>query len=255
MIDAEVSKNRKGIYLLPNLITTAGLFSGFYAIVAAMNNFFHDAAMALFIAMIMDALDGRIARLTNTDTDFGAQYDSLSDMACFGLTPALVIYSWCLKGLGKLGWLIAFFYVAATALRLARFNIQHGHEDLPENKKYFIGLPCPAAAAVLASLVWIGTDLGFQFQKIHYYGVAILVFIVAILMVSNIKFNNFKQLDLKGKVPFIVVLFVLIVFLIIALDPPKVLFLVFSLYALSGILSYTFQLVKNMPLFGKRNQG
>ena len=233
--EPENGRNIKGIYLLPNLVTTAGLFAGFYAIVSAMNNSFENAAIALFIAMVMDGLDGRIARYTDTQSEFGAQYDSLSDMACFGITPALVIYSWSLKGLGKLGWLVAFFYVAATALRLARFNTQNITGIENKHKKYFVGLPCPAAAAVVASMVWIGTDFGLP-VKLFRYEVAIVVAIVASLMVSNINYHNFKELDLKGKVPFIMILLTLLIFLLVAWDPPKVLFIIFFLYALSGII-------------------
>ena len=143
---------RRGIYLLPNLFTTLGLFFGFYAIVAALKGHFDQAAIAIYIGMIFDALDGRIARLTNTASPFGAEYDSLSDMVTFGIAPALVAYSWGLYNLGKIGWLVAFLYAAATALRLARFNIQIGQVS----KRYFVGLPCPVAAAVIAGMIWTG---------------------------------------------------------------------------------------------------
>ncbi|MCK5497771.1 MAG: CDP-diacylglycerol--serine O-phosphatidyltransferase, partial [Gammaproteobacteria bacterium] len=141
-------KRRRGIYLLPNLFTTAGLFAGFYGIVSGMNSQFEAAAIAIFIAMVMDGLDGRIARLTNTQSDFGVEYDSLSDMISFGLAPSLIMYQWALSGMGKLGWLAAFVYTASTALRLARFNTQAGSVD----KKFFQGLPSPAAAALLAGM-------------------------------------------------------------------------------------------------------
>lgn len=224
----EVSPKRR-IYLLPNLLTTAGLFAGFYAIVAGMKGMFEVSAIAIFVAMIMDGLDGRVARLTGTESEFGAQYDSLSDMVCFGVTPALVVYSWGLQDLGKFGWLTAFFYAAATALRLARFNTQIGHAD----KRYFIGLPCPAAAAVIAGVVWVGTDFGIPGKRVSEL-VAALTLGVAFLMVSNIRFHSFKELDFKEHVPFVTVLAVLLIYLLVAWDPPKVLFVVFFIYAASG---------------------
>lgn len=220
---------KRGIYLLPNLLTTAGLFAGFYAIVAAMKGNFEVAAIAIFVAMIMDGLDGRVARLTGTESEFGAQYDSLSDMVCFGITPALVVYSWGLRYLGKFGWLAAFFYAAATALRLARFNTQVGQVD----KKYFIGLSCTAAAGVIAGMVWVGTDFGIPGKRISEL-VAIVSLLVATLMVSNVKYHSFKELDFKEHVPFVSVLLVVLTYLLIAWDPPKVLFGVFFMYALSG---------------------
>jgi len=220
---------RRGIYLLPNLFTTAGLFAGFYAIVAGMKGQFDVAAIAVFVAMIMDGLDGRVARLTGTESEFGAQYDSLSDMVCFGVTPALVVYSWGLQYLGKFGWLAAFFYAAATALRLARFNIQSVQAD----KRFFIGLPCPAAAAVVAGMVWVGTDFAIPGKRISEL-VAIVTIIVASLMVSNVRYHSFKELDFKAHVPFVAVLLVVLIYLLIAWDPPKILFGVFLLFALSG---------------------
>lgn len=219
---------RRGIYLLPNLLTTAALFTGFYAIVAGMKGQFEYAAIAIFIAMILDTLDGRVARLTNTQSAFGAQYDSLSDMVSFGLTPALVSYNWGLSELGKIGWLASFIYAATGALRLARFNIQTGGD-----KRYFVGLPSPAAAAVVAGMVWLGWELeisGKQFSAI----VAFIVVAVGILMVSHFKYYSFKELDFKNHVPFVAVLVMVLLFSIIAWDPPIVLFSVFFLYALSG---------------------
>jgi CDP-diacylglycerol--serine O-phosphatidyltransferase len=239
MSDMNELPPRRGIYLLPNLFTTAGLFAGFYAIVAGMKGSFETAAIAVFVAMIMDGLDGRVARLTNTESEFGAQYDSLSDMVCFGVTPALVVYSWGLQYLGKFGWLAAFFYAAATALRLARFNTQVGQSD----KRYFIGLPCPAAAAVVAGMVWIGTDFAIPGVRISEI-VGTVTVIIGTLMVSNVPYNSFKELEFKGHVPFFAVFLVVLIYLLIAWDPPKVLFGVFSLYALSGPL-----------LWGKRYVG
>lgn len=187
----------RGIYLLPNLLTTAALFTAFYSIVAAMKGHFEIASMAVFIAMVADSLDGRVARMTNTQTAFGAQYDSLSDMVAFGAAPALVIYSWSLIHLGKLGWLISFLYTAATALRLARFNTQAHDED----KRYFQGLPCPAAAGVVAGMVWLGTTFEAEGFLIA-IPIAIITVAMAILQVSTIRYYSFKQIDWKGKVPF-----------------------------------------------------
>lgn len=220
---------RRGIYLLPNLFTIAGLFAGFYAIVTAMEGYFNYAAVAIFVAMIMDFFDGRVARLTNTQSAFGAELDSLSDMVSFGVAPALVIYSWSLEGLGKLGWLAAFIFAAAGALRLARFNTQVSVAD----KRYFQGLPIPAAAGVLASMVWLCVDSEILGDGVSMM-TAVLAIIIAILMVSNVRYYSFKEIDLKGRVPFVAILLVVLAFVGISLDPPKILFLIFFCYALSG---------------------
>lgn len=226
---ARPTKRRRGIYLLPNLFTTAGLFAGFYAIVAGMQGRFEAAAVAIFVAMLMDGIDGRIARLTHTQSDFGKEYDSLSDMVSFGLAPALVIYSWSLSQLGKFGWLAAFVYAACAALRLARFNTQQGSAD----KRYFKGLASPAAAAVIAGMVWLGHDfsLAASLTKIPAF---IITLVVSALMVSNIRYYSFKDLNLKGEVRFVTVLAIMLVFVLIAIAPPQVLFGVFFLYAVSG---------------------
>ncbi len=225
-----MKRRRRGIYLLPNLFTTAALFAGFYSIVAAMNERFGSAAICIFIAMVLDGMDGRIARLTNTQTDFGLQYDSLSDMVSFGLAPALIVYQWSLFEFEKLGWLAAFVYAAAAALRLARFNTQANSAD----KRFFQGLPSPAAAAMIAGMVWLADSYGFA------NGIKLVIFAfpvtvaAALLMVSNIRFHSLKQIDLKGKVPFMAVLIVVLVFVFIAVEPPLVLFILVSLYVLSG---------------------
>lgn len=228
-IDDEKPIRARGIYLLPNLFTTAGLFAGFYAIVAAMKGIFDIAAIAIFVAMIMDSLDGRVARMTNTQSAFGAEYDSLSDLAAFGVAPALVAYSWSLESLGKLGWLCAFVFTAAGALRLARFNTQIGKDD----KRYFQGLPIPAGAGVLASMVWLGNEYAIPGQAISWL-VAFIAVLTAILMVSNIRYTSFKQIDLKGRVPFVAILVMVLIFVGISLDPPKIIFLIMFGYALSG---------------------
>jgi CDP-diacylglycerol--serine O-phosphatidyltransferase len=220
----------RGIYLLPNLFTTAALFAAFYSIIAAVKGYFDVAATSIFIAMVADTLDGRVARMTNTQSAFGAEYDSLSDMVAFGIAPALLIYTWSLTKLGKLGWLAAFLYVAATALRLARFNTQAHNQD----KQYFQGIPCPAAAGVLAGTVWLGFSNQITTEIYGAMGVAALTVVVAALMVSTIRYHSFKQIDLKGTVPFFAVVIPVLIITGIALDPPEILFGIFGVYAISG---------------------
>jgi CDP-diacylglycerol--serine O-phosphatidyltransferase len=228
-LDADRPKRGRGIYLLPNLFTTAALFSGFYAVLASMNDRFEQAAIAIFVAMILDGLDGRVARMTNTQSAFGAEYDSLSDMVAFGLAPSLVMYEWALSSLGKFGWLAAFVYTAGAALRLARFNAMLDVAD----KRYFQGLPSPSAAAVLAGAVWVAVDNGIQAQGLAW--VAGLVTVSSgLLMVSNLKYHSFKQVDFRGKVPFIVIVGVMVFFAVVLAEPPIVLFAIFGAYALSG---------------------
>lgn len=222
-------KRRRGVYLLPNLFTTAALFAGFYAIVAAIGKSYEAAAVAIFIAMVLDGLDGRVARMTNTQSDFGAEYDSLSDMISFGLAPALVMYLWSLQGLGKLGWLAAFIYTAGAALRLARFNTNIGTVD----KRFFQGLPSPSAAAIVTGTVWVGHDSGLAGTDIT-WATFIVTVAAGLLMVSNVRYYSFKEVDMKGKVPFFALLVLVFVFVLVSLSPPQVLFGTFMLYALSG---------------------
>jgi CDP-diacylglycerol---serine O-phosphatidyltransferase len=227
----------RGIYLLPNLFTTANLFAGFYAIINAMNGNFYVAAAAVFVAMVLDGLDGRVARLTNTQSAFGAEYDSLSDMVAFGVAPALLAFEWALGSMGKVGWMVAFIYVAGAALRLARFNTQIGSVD----KRYFIGLASPAAAGVVAGTVWAFSDFGIKGSNMA-FAVAILVAAAGVLMVSNIKYYSFKDLDLKGRVPFVAILAVVLVFAVVFSDPPRILLIIFLAYAASGPIQYLLQL-------------
>lgn len=238
-ISPKPPEHNRGIYLLPNLFTTAALFAGFYSIVAAMRGYFDLAAIAVFVAMIADTLDGRVARMTNTQTAFGAQYDSLSDMVAFGVAPALVAYSWELFHLGKLGWLAAFLYTSGTALRLARFNVQPHDYD----KRYFQGLPSPAAAGVIASTVWLGFDYDVQGYMVT-IPVLILTILIGGLMVSKIRYDSFKQIDFKGKVPFFVLFIPILVIAAIAINPPEMLFAIFLLYAFSGPVINLWQLRK-----------
>lgn len=227
--DHQRPRRARGIYLLPNLFTTAALFAGFYAVLAAMNDQFEKAAIAIFVAMILDGLDGRVARMTNTQTAFGAEYDSLSDMVAFGLAPSLVVYEWALSTLGKFGWLAAFIYTAGAALRLARFNSQIGTAD----KRFFTGLPSPSAAAIIAGSVWVAVDNAFDAELLAWPAL-VLTTAVGLLMVSNIRFYSFKQIDLKGKVPFFAIVVVMLVFAVILTEPPLVLFVIFLAYTLSG---------------------
>lgn len=219
----------KGIYLLPNLMTTAALFAGFYAVVAGINGEFELGAIAILVAMVFDGLDGRIARMTNSCSAFGAEYDSLADMISFGLAPALLIYQWGLHDFGKLGWVVAFIFTVGAALRLARFNTQVGIAD----KRYFQGLPSPAAAALLAGLIWVveGSEVRLGIEPL------VALFLTAfagVMMVSNVRFSSFKELNLKGKVPFVTLFIAVFVMAIVALEPALILFTVFLGYALSG---------------------
>lgn len=224
---------RKGIYLLPNLFTTGALFAGFYAIIAAMRGDFESAPIAIFFALVLDGLDGRVARLTNTSSKFGAEYDSLSDMVSFGVAPALVMFSWALGDLGKFGWSAAFIYVACAALRLARFNTQIGSTD----KNYFTGLASPAAASIVASSVWVCHDLGWVGDAVPHelaVVVGVLTATVGILMISNFPYHSFKGIDFHGRVPFVVMIAVVLVFGLVTLDPPSILLVAFLAYAVSG---------------------
>lgn len=220
---------RRGIYLLPNLFTSGALFAGFYAIVQAMNGRFEHAAAAIFIAMVLDGLDGRVARLTRTQSAFGAEYDSLSDMVSFGVAPALVIYSFALKGMGKLGWIAAFIYCVGAALRLARFNTMLEVQD----KRWFQGLPSPAAASLVAGLVWVAVDNQFVGHDIRWLAAGLTVF-AGLTMVTSLRFYSGKEINLRKSVPFMFVVGIALFFTLISVDPPIVLFLLFLAYGLSG---------------------
>ena len=220
---------RRGIYLLPNLLTTAALFAGFYAIVQAMNLTFDKAAIAIFIAMALDAADGRVARLTKTQSAFGAEYDSLSDMVSFGAAPALVMYEWVLRDMDKLGWAAAFVYCVCAALRLARFNTMLEVAD----KRWFTGIPSPAAAALVAGCVWIVDDYNVDPLTIKWWAFGVTVF-AGLTMVSNLKYWSFKTINLRKSVPFVAVLLVAVFVALLSYQPAIVLFAGFVLYAISG---------------------
>ncbi|MET3129935.1 CDP-diacylglycerol--serine O-phosphatidyltransferase [Oxalobacteraceae bacterium GrIS 1.11] len=237
------SLRRRGIYLLPNAFTTAALFCGFYAIIMAMDQKFEHAAWAIFIAMILDGLDGRIARLTNTQSEFGAQYDSLSDMVSFGAAPALVIYEWSLRGLGRYGWLAAFVYCAGGALRLARFNTNIEVVD----KRFFQGLPSPAAAAIVAGYILLMDDLKVSGVQWPWVSWSITLF-AGLTMVTNVPYYSFKDVNFRKSVPFIVVFLIALAFALVSIDPPKVLFPIFILFGFSGYAVYFWRLAKGKPV-------
>ena len=220
---------RRGIYLLPNLFPTGALFSGFYAITSAMNAHYDISVVAIFVAMILDGLDGRVARLTNTQSEFGAQYDSLSDMLSFAVAPALVMYLWAFSTLGKVGLFAAFVHTAGGALRLARFNTQLTSAD----KRYFQGLPSPAAAAILAGFIWLCLEHDWSIEYVKYTAL-ILTITTGLLMVSNFRYSSFKEIDLKGKVPFFVAISVMLGIAFVMAQPQNMLFLLFLGYAISG---------------------
>jgi CDP-diacylglycerol--serine O-phosphatidyltransferase len=221
---------RRGIYILPNLFTTGVLFGGFYAIVQAMNTRYEHAAIAIFIAMVLDGLDGRVARLTRTQSEFGAEYDSLADVVAFGAAPALVMYEWALRPLGRLGWIVAFAYCAATALRLARFNVMHDIVD----RRFFQGLPSPAAAALVAGFVWIVDDLNIQRTDWLHAVASVVTLFAAVTMVTSVPFYSFKDINFRRSVPFWAVLVIVLGLIVVSANPPLVLFGLFVAYSVSG---------------------
>ena len=240
-------RRRRGIYVLPNAITLAALFSGFYGIVMAMNGRFEVACIAIFCAAVLDSLDGRVARMTNSQSAFGEQMDSLCDMVSFGAAPALIVYIWGLKDLGKAGWIPAFVYIAGAALRLARFNVNIGVVD----KRFFQGLPSPAAAAIVMSLIWVMDDAGFKgvtkVDWLAYTAFGVTLF-AGLSMVTNAPFYSFKVVGGRSTVPFAVIVAIALGIALIALDPPRVLFGIFCLYGLSGYVVYAWRKFKGKPV-------
>lgn len=225
------SHHRRGVYLIPNLLTTSALFAGFYAIIASINGDFAKACIAIFIAQLLDGADGRVARMTHTQSEFGAQYDSMSDIIAFGLAPAILAFQWSLSGMDKAGWVAAFIYVAGAALRLARFNVQIGKVD----KKYFIGLASPAGAAVIWSIIWSLEEFGVTGQQVSWLMV-VLTPLVGIMMVSPVRYFSFKDISAQRRVPFFALLAIVLVLSLIALDPARVLLGFALTYALHGPL-------------------
>ena len=236
-----VKKRRKGIYILPNLFTLAALFGGFYAIVMAINARFDLAAVGIFCAMVLDSLDGRVARMTNTQSAFGEQMDSLSDMVSFGAAPALIAYVWALKGLGRWGWIAAFVYCACGALRLARFNVNTAVVD----KRYFQGLPSPAAAALVAGFIWLMTDQGVKGPSVAWPMFALALY-SGLSMVTNVPFYSFKDVHMKQSVPFVVIVLIALGIAVINIDPPIVLFGLFMVYGFSGYVIYGWRKAKGL---------
>lgn len=228
---------RRGIYLLPNMLTLGALFSGFYAIIAGMSGNFNEAGWAILIAGILDGLDGRIARLTNTQSAFGAQFDSLSDMVSFGVAPALIMFSWAFAPLGRLGWAASFIYMSCAALRLARFNVQLGTVD----KRFFVGLQSPLAAGVVTFLPWVGYKYGLEITPLLAYLCAILTVFIGFLMISNYNYSSFKELQFKGTVPYMVFVFVVIMLVVVAQNPHEVLLTMSVVYALSGPVMWLYK--------------
>ncbi|MDD1622012.1 MAG: CDP-diacylglycerol--serine O-phosphatidyltransferase [Methylococcaceae bacterium] len=229
MIEKKTTPRHRGIYLLPNLFTTGAMFAGFYAITSAINGHFETAAIAIFVAMVLDGLDGRVARLTNTQSEFGVQYDSLSDMVSFGVAPAVVMYLWILSTMGQLGLFAAFVHMAGGALRLARFNTQVETAD----KRYFQGLPSPAAAAIPAGGLWFCIENGYDVENFKYL-VLVATITTGLLMVSNFRYSSFKEIDFKNKVPFIFTIIAMLVISFVMAQPQRMLFLLFVAYAASG---------------------
>ncbi len=232
-------KRRKGIYILPNLFTLAALFGGFYAIVMAMNGRFDQAAIGIFAAMVLDSLDGRVARMTNTQSAFGEQMDSLSDMVSFGAAPALIAYIWALTSLGRWGWIGAFVYCACVALRLARFNVNTAVVD----KRFFQGLPSPAAAALVAGFIWLMTEAGVSGQDVRWPTFGLMLY-AGLTMVTNVPFYSFKDVQMKRSVPFVVIVLIVLGIAIINIDPPTVMFALFVMYGLSGYVLYGWRKAK-----------
>ncbi|VAW79955.1 CDP-diacylglycerol--serine O-phosphatidyltransferase [hydrothermal vent metagenome] len=248
-LPSKQKKRRRGVYLIPNLFTTFGLFAGFYAIIQASTSNYEYAAIAIIVAMVLDGLDGRIARMTNTQSDFGAEYDSLADMVSFGIAPALIMFEWSLSSMSqlspemaKVGWLAAFFYAAMAALRLARFNVQ---TDTVE-KGFFRGLPSPAAAGLVISFIWVceTLDVPLTGKDMLVYSLVVMV-VAGALMISPILFNSFKDSNREGKIPFRGATAIVLILILVYLDPPKVLFAVFFIYAISGPV---------MSLFRRKNR-
>jgi CDP-diacylglycerol--serine O-phosphatidyltransferase len=238
----ERPRRPKGIYMVPNMITLAALFGGFYSVVMAMNGRYDLATVGIFVAMVLDSLDGRVARLTNTQSAFGEQMDSLSDMVSFGAAPALIAYEWTLRDIGRWGWIAAFVYCACAALRLARFNVNTAVVD----KRFFQGLPSPAAAALVAGFIWLMTELGVEPQDVTWPMFAITLY-TGLTMVTNVPFYSFKDLSLKKSVPFASIVLVALGIAVINIHPPTVLFALFVVYGLSGYGMYFWRKAKGRP--------
>lgn len=236
-------KPSKGIYMLPNMITLAALFGGFYAVVMAMNGRFDLATVGVFSAMVLDSLDGRVARMTNTQSAFGEQMDSLSDMVSFGAAPALIAYEWTLRGLGRWGWIAAFVYCACAALRLARFNVNTAVVD----KRFFQGLPSPAAAALVTGFIWIMSENQISPDSLGWWMFGLALY-AGLTMVTNVPFYSFKDMHMKKSVPFAAIVLVALGIAVVNIDPPTVLFALFVFYSLSGYGLYLWRKSRGQPV-------
>ena len=233
---------RRGIFLLPNLLTLGALFAGFYAIIAGMAGDFNEAGWAIFIAGVLDGLDGRIARLTNTQSAFGAQFDSLSDMVSFGVAPALIMFSWAFEDIGRLGWAASFIYMSCAALRLARFNVQLGTTD----KRFFVGLQSPLAAGVVTFLPWVGYRYGFDVTPSVGVALAVVTVFIGLLMVSNYRYISFKEIDFKGTVPYFFFVAAVVLLVVIAQNPHETLLLMSMTYSVTGPLMWVYRKQQSM---------
>lgn len=232
---------RRGIYLLPNLLTLGALFAGFYAIIAGMNGDFNKAGWAILVAAVLDGLDGRVARLTNTQSAFGAQFDSLSDMVSFGVAPALIMFSWALSSLGEAGWAASFIYMSCAALRLARFNVQLGTVD----KRFFVGLQSPVAAGLVTFVAWVGFKYQVEITPFVAFCAAVLTALAGILMISNYRYYSFKEIHFRGTVPYVVFLMAVVLLVVIAQNPHEVLLSMCLIYAITGPFIWVYKRVKS----------
>lgn len=228
---------RRGVYLIPNLLTLGALFSGFYAIIAGMGGNFNEAGWAILIASIFDGLDGRVARMTGTQSAFGAEFDSLSDMVSFGMAPALIVFSWALSSLGNMGWAASFIFISCAALRLARFNVQLGTVD----KRFFVGLQSPIAAGVVTFLVWVGFKYEVEVTPFIAYSMALITVFAGLLMISNYKYFSFKEMHLKGTVPYVVFVLLVGLLVLVAQYPHEVLLSMCVIYAASGPVGWLYR--------------
>lgn len=228
---------RRGIYILPNLLTLGALFAGFYAVISGMTGNFDEAGWAILIAGILDGLDGRIARMTNTQSAFGAQFDSLSDMVSFGMAPALIVFSWALAPLGNIGWAASFIFISCAAIRLARFNVQLG----TVSKRYFVGLQSPLAAGLVTFVPWVAFKHGFEVTEPIRYAAAVLTVFAGLLMISNYKYFSFKEIHVKGTVPLVVFVFAVVLLVVIAQNPHEVLLIMCVAYSISGPILWAYK--------------
>ncbi len=252
MIDDEVNHEphikrksiKKGVYLLPNLITSASLFGGFYSIIAALDGQFENAAIAILVSAVLDGLDGRVARLTGSTSKFGVEYDSLADLVAFGLAPGILIFTWALRPFGRYGWLAAFLYVVCGALRLARFNVQITTIE----SKRFNGLPIPAAAAMVCATVLLFFYIGKGEELTRHITVLVLIYALAFLMISNVKYYSFKQLNLSQRMPFRLLVGLILLFLAVAAQPNIMLFLLIFGYVISGPITTFLDYRHRQPL-------